>query len=78
MHWTWSPCQHRLPRVLIFCSPLEFAPVILLVAIVAAIALTLGRRPQAKYQDPAQQVLVRRADRVRIIKMSSEKKRGSA
>lgn len=62
----------------VYVYPFEIASVILLVAIVAAIALTLRRRPQAKYQDPAQQVLVRRADRVRIIKMSSEKKRGSA
>ena len=42
---------------------------ILLVAIVAAIALTLRQRKDTKYQDPAQQVAVRRDDRVRIVKM---------
>jgi len=46
--------------------------VILLVAIVAAIALTLRpRRPGSRYQDVASQVSVRRADRVRMVKMDS-------
>lgn len=52
----------------------EVAAVILLVAIVAAIALTLRRRKDTKYQDPATQVTVRRQDRVRIIKMPPEGK----
>ena len=52
----------------------EIAAVILLVAIVAAIALTMRRRKGTKYQDPAQQVAVRREDRVRLVQMKSEKK----
>jgi NADH-quinone oxidoreductase subunit J len=52
----------------------EIAAVILLVAIVAAIALTLRRRKNTKFIDPADQVSVRRADRVRIVSMASEKK----
>ena len=51
----------------------EIAAVILLVAIIAAIALTLRRRKDAKAQDPARQVAVRRADRVRMVSMPSEK-----
>jgi NADH-quinone oxidoreductase subunit J len=50
-----------------YVYPFETAAVILLVAIVAAIALTLRRRKTTKYQDPAKQVLVRRKDRVRIV-----------
>jgi len=50
----------------------EIAAVILLVAIVAAISLTLRRRPDTKYQDPATQVRVNRRDRVRLVKMKSE------
>ncbi len=52
----------------------ELAAVILLVAMVAAIALTLRRRPGSKFLDPAQQVLVKREDRVRLVSMPSEKK----
>jgi NADH-quinone oxidoreductase subunit J len=52
----------------------EIAAVILLVAIVAAIALTLRHRKTTKYQNPAQQVEVRRQDRVRIVSMPSEKR----
>jgi NADH-quinone oxidoreductase subunit J len=52
----------------------EIAAVILLVAIVAAIALTLRGRKPSKYIDPAQQVKVRREDRVRIVSMPAEKK----
>ena len=51
----------------------EIAAVILLVAIVAAIALTLRRRKDSKAQDPSAQVRVRRADRVRIVQMPAEK-----
>jgi len=54
----------------------ELAAVILLVAIVAAIALTLRRRKDSKYIDPADQVKVKRNDRLRIVKMQSEKKPG--
>ncbi len=52
----------------------EIAAVILLLAIIAAIALTLRKRPQTRYQDPARQVSVRREDRVRLVEMPSEKR----
>jgi NADH-quinone oxidoreductase subunit J len=57
-----------------YVYPFELAAVILLVAIVAAIALTIRRRKDTKNQDPAQQVMVKRADRVRLVSMPSEKK----
>ena len=57
-----------------YAFPLEIAAVILLVAIVAAIALTLRRRKDTKYQDPARQVAVRRSERVRLVSMPAEKK----
>ncbi|MEK7262092.1 MAG: NADH-quinone oxidoreductase subunit J [Pseudomonadota bacterium] len=57
-----------------YVYPFEIAALILLVAIVAAIALTLRRRKDSKYQDPAKQLRVRRAERVRLVKMPSEKK----
>ncbi len=50
----------------------ELAAVILLVAIVAAIAITLRTRKETKYQDPAAQLAVRASDRLRIVKMPSE------
>jgi NADH-quinone oxidoreductase subunit J len=56
----------------VYVYPFEIAAVILLVAMVAAIMLTLRRRPETKYQDAAAQAKVRREDRVQIIKMSSE------
>ena len=51
----------------------EIAAVILLVAIIAAIALTLRRRKDRRYQDPSQQVGVRREERVRLVSMPAEK-----
>ena len=51
----------------------EIAAVVLLVAIIAAIALTLRRRKDARGQDPAEQARVRPADRVRLVSMPSEK-----
>ena len=51
----------------------ELAAVILLVAIVAAITLTMRRRPGLKQQDIARQVSVKREDRVRLVKMDAEK-----
>ena len=57
-----------------YVYPFELAAVVLLVAIVAAIALTLRRRKDTKYQKPAEQVRVRRQDRVRMITMPAEKK----
>ena len=50
----------------------EIAAVILLVAIVAAIALTLRRRPTTKYQTPGKQIQVKRDDRLKVIKMDAE------
>lgn len=52
----------------------EIAAIILLVAIVAAIALTMRRRPDTKYQTPSQQVQVTKADRLRVVKMPAEKR----
>jgi NADH-quinone oxidoreductase subunit J len=51
----------------------EVAAVILLVAIVAAIALTLRARKDTRRQDPALQVRARRAERVRLVSMPAEK-----
>ena len=55
-----------------YVFPFEVASVILLVAIVAAIALTMRRREMTKYQTPGKQVQVRKADRLRVIKMDAE------
>jgi len=49
----------------------ELASVVLLVAIVAAIALTLRDRRESKSMDPAKQVVVKKADRLKIIKMKA-------
>jgi NADH-quinone oxidoreductase subunit J len=54
-----------------YVYPFEIAAVILLVAIIAAIALTMRRRPDTKYIDPARQIRVRRQDRVRLVSMPS-------
>ena len=51
----------------------EIAGVLLLVAIVAAIALTLRDRRETRYQNPSEQVRVKRNDRLRILKVASEK-----
>ncbi len=52
-----------------YLYPLEIAAVLLLVAIVAAIALTLRQRKDSKHMDPAQQVRVRARDRLRVVQM---------
>jgi NADH-quinone oxidoreductase subunit J len=57
-----------------YVYPFEIASVILLVAIIAAIALTMRRRPDTRSQDPVAQVAVRREDRVRLVKMKTEEK----
>jgi NADH-quinone oxidoreductase subunit J len=57
-----------------YAYPFELAAVLLLVAIIAAIALTLRRRKDTKFQDPSRQVLVRREERVRLVSMPAEKK----
>ena len=51
----------------------EIAAVILLVAIIAAIALTLRRRKDSRYQDPSVQVRARREERVELVSMPAEK-----
>jgi NADH-quinone oxidoreductase subunit J len=56
-----------------YAYPLELAAVLLLVAIVAAIALTMRHRPGLKQQDVDAQVAVRAQDRLRIVKMEAEK-----
>ncbi len=55
-----------------YIYPVEIAAVILLVAIVAAIALTLRRRKDSRYNDPAAAVRTRREDRIRLVSMPSE------
>ncbi|CAK0747168.1 NADH-quinone oxidoreductase subunit J [Gammaproteobacteria bacterium] len=57
-----------------YVYPLEIASVILLVAIIAAIALTLRRRPNVRYIDPAEQVVVSRKDRVRLVQMPASER----
>jgi NADH-quinone oxidoreductase subunit J len=57
-----------------YVYPFEIASVILLVAIIAAIALTMRRRPDTRSQDPVEQVAVQRDDRVRLVKMKAEEK----
>jgi len=57
-----------------YLYPFEVAAVILLVAIVAAITLTMRRRTGQKLQDIARQVSVRASDRVRIVKMDAERR----
>ncbi len=52
-----------------YLYPLQIAAVLLLVAIIAAIALTLRRRKDSKYQNPSEQVKVRSVDRVRVVKL---------
>jgi len=66
----------ELGRVLYtrYAYPFELAAMLLLVAIVAAIALTMRRRPGLRKQDVSAQVAVRRADRLRIVKMDAEKR----
>lgn len=61
-----------------YVYPFELAAVLLLVAIVAAIALTLRRRKDSKSQEPNKQVLVKKADRLRIISVEGEGKEDSA
>ncbi|AWI53927.1 NADH-quinone oxidoreductase subunit J [Aquabacterium olei] len=55
-----------------YLFPVQIAAVILLVAIVAAIALTLRRRKDSHYQNPSEQVRVKKADRLRIIKVAPQ------
>ena len=59
----------------VYVYPFEIAAVILLVAIVAAIALTLRHRPKTKYQNPDKQIAVQRKDRVRLVSMKAQEKK---
>jgi NADH-quinone oxidoreductase subunit J len=52
-----------------YLYPLQIAAVLLLVAIIAAIALTLRRRKDSKHTDASEQVKAKKADRVRIVKL---------
>ncbi len=58
----------------IYIYPFELAAVILLVAMVAAIALTMRPQRQHKYINPSLQVNVRRADRIRLVNLPAEPK----
>jgi NADH-quinone oxidoreductase subunit J len=55
-----------------YVYPFQLAAVVLLIAIVAAISLTMRRRPGLKTQDVSKQVAVRRQDRVRLVKVDAE------
>ena len=57
-----------------YVFPFEIAAVILVVAIIAAIVLTMRRRKGVKKQDQSKQVRTRREDRLRIVKMKAEKR----
>jgi len=57
-----------------YAYPFEIAAVVLLVAIIAAIALTHRTRRETKYQDPGTQVKVRRNDRLRVLKVAPERR----
>jgi NADH-quinone oxidoreductase subunit J len=61
-----------------YLYPLQIAAVLLLVAIIAAIALTLRERKDTRRIDPAQQVRVKKADRLRIVKLAPEVERPAA
>jgi len=81
----WGAAPRQLPadysntkelgRVLYtdYAFAFEVAAVILLVAIIAAIALTLRRRKDTRAQDPAEQVKARPSERVRLVSMPAEK-----
>ncbi len=57
-----------------YVYPFELAAVLLLIAMIAAIALTLRRRKDTKTQNVPKQVEVRRKDRVRLVSVPSERK----
>ena len=58
-----------------YVYPFEIAAAILLVAIIAAIVLTLRKGKGNKYQNPGQQITVKKEDRLKIIKMDAEKRK---
>ena len=55
-----------------FVYPFELASVILLVGVIAAVMLTLRQRKDTKYQNPSEQLAVKRSDRIRLVKMATE------
>lgn len=57
-----------------YAYPFELAAILLLVAIIAAISLTMRKRPGRKVQNSRQQFAVKREDRVRVVRMPAEKK----
>ncbi|MBR0566287.1 NADH-quinone oxidoreductase subunit J [Azoarcus sp. L1K30] len=65
----------ELGRVLYtdYVYPFELASLVLLVAMVAAVSLTLRKRKNTKYIDPSLQVSVKREGRVELVKMQAEK-----
>ena len=87
--WTFdsaSPSPHpnigntrELGKVLYtqYTYPFEIAAVILLVAIVAAVALTMRKRKDTKYFAPGDAVKVKSTDRLRMVKMKSESTRAN-
>jgi NADH-quinone oxidoreductase subunit J len=64
--------QLGVPIYTTYLLPFELAAVLLLVAMIAAVSLTLRRRKNTKYINPAEQIAVKREDRVRIVKMQAE------
>lgn len=58
-----------------YVYPFEIASVVLLVAIIAAIALTLRTRPGTRYQKIEEQVIVTKADRLRVVQVESEERK---
>lgn len=64
--------QLGVPVYTEYLLPFELASVLLLVAMIAAVTLTLRRRKNTKYINPAEQIAVKRNDRVRMVKMQAE------
>jgi NADH-quinone oxidoreductase subunit J len=61
-----------------YLYPLQIAAVLLLVAIIAAIALTLRQRKDSRYQNPSDQVKVKKGDRLRVVQMKATTEAPSA
>lgn len=68
----------ELARVLFtdYFFPFELASLVLLVAIIVAVMLTLRKRSDSKALHPSDQIAVKRKDRIRIVRMASEKEQG--
>ena len=60
-----------------YLYPLQVAAVLLLVAIIAAISLTLRQRKDSRHMDASEQVKARKADRLRVLKMDPVKERAT-